>query len=207
MRHVLIDDPQAVAAGGDDEALVDLAERAQIGEHGERHFGRRDGLGRKFAVRVEVARELAGRRRTGRHFERRRAEIQARRGAGGGAQGEFGQAGDAARRRPELRGSAGRAAAPAGSASTRLAHGRLVLDHLAEFGIGQPRGGLRGVAAARAGGENDGAGRLSISRSRMVSRTKSWTNEPWRKRTSVFDGCTLTSTSSASHSRNSSAKG
>ena len=31
MRHVLIDDPQAVAAGGDDEALVNLAEGAQIG--------------------------------------------------------------------------------------------------------------------------------------------------------------------------------
>ncbi len=31
VRHVLIDDPQAVAAGGDDEALVDLAERQQIG--------------------------------------------------------------------------------------------------------------------------------------------------------------------------------
>ena len=30
MRHVLVDDPQPVASGGDDEALVDLAERAQI---------------------------------------------------------------------------------------------------------------------------------------------------------------------------------
>src|SRR5580700_11287528 len=54
---------------------------------------------------------------------------------------------------------------------------------------------------------NDGAGRLSIKRSRSESRTKSCTNVPWRKRTSVFDGCTLTSTSSASHSRNSSANG
>ena len=28
--HVLVDDPQAIAPGGDDEALVDLPERAQI---------------------------------------------------------------------------------------------------------------------------------------------------------------------------------
>ena len=32
MSHVLIDDPQAIASGGDDEALVNLAERTQIGE-------------------------------------------------------------------------------------------------------------------------------------------------------------------------------
>ena len=72
---------------------------------------------------------------------------------------------------------------------------RLVFDHLAEFGIGQRRGGLRAPRSARAA-ENAGAGRLSISRSRSVSRTKSCTNVPCRKRTSVFEGCTLTSTSS-----------
>jgi hypothetical protein len=40
---------------------------------------------------VEAARKFAGRRRAGRHFERRRAEIEARRGSGGGAQGELGK--------------------------------------------------------------------------------------------------------------------
>ena len=45
--HVLVDDPQAVAAGGDDEALVDLAQRAQVREHRERHFRRRDGVRRE----------------------------------------------------------------------------------------------------------------------------------------------------------------
>ena len=33
--HVLVDDPQAVAPGGDDEALVNLAERPQIGQRGQ----------------------------------------------------------------------------------------------------------------------------------------------------------------------------
>src|ERR1035437_5785636 len=71
---------------------------------------------------------------------------------------------------------------------------------------GSPTAGCAG-GAGKAAGENVFDGRLSISRSRMVSRTKSWTKVPWRKRTSVFEGCTLTSTSSASHSRNSSANG
>ena len=31
VRHVLVDDPQSVASGGDDEAVVDLAQRAQVG--------------------------------------------------------------------------------------------------------------------------------------------------------------------------------
>ena len=51
------------------------------------------------------------------------------------------------------------------------------------------------------------AGRDAISRSRIESRTKSCTTVPCRNRTSVFDGCTLTSTSSQSQSRNSSANG
>ena len=87
VRHVLVDDPQAVAAGGDDEALVDLAERAQVREHRKRHLGRRDGLGRKLAMRVQAAQQLAGRRRAGRHFERR-ARVKSRRGAGAAAERE-----------------------------------------------------------------------------------------------------------------------
>ena len=58
VRHVLVDDPQPVAARGDDEALVDLAQRAQVGQRRERHLGRRDGLRRKFAVRVQVPRSV-----------------------------------------------------------------------------------------------------------------------------------------------------
>ena len=38
VRHVLVDNPQAVAAGGEDEAFVDLAERPQIGERCQSEF-------------------------------------------------------------------------------------------------------------------------------------------------------------------------
>jgi len=88
VSDVLVDDPESVAAGGDDETLVDLAERAEIGEHRERNFGRGNGIGGEFAVSVEVAREFAGGRRTGGDFEGRRAEIQARRGSRRGAESE-----------------------------------------------------------------------------------------------------------------------
>ncbi len=127
----------------------------------------------------------------GRDFERRRAEIQARRGPGGGPQGEFAAAPAPAR----LRASARLTAAGASFSIIWLN---------SEYGSR-----AAGCAAAEGctAGENAGAGRLSISRSRMVSRTKSCTNDPCRKRTSVFDGCTFTSTSPGSHSRNSSAKG
>ena len=36
MRHVLIDDPEPVAAGGDDETVVNLANGPKIRENGER---------------------------------------------------------------------------------------------------------------------------------------------------------------------------
>ncbi len=35
VRHVLIDDPQAIAPGRDDEAVVNLAERPKIGKRGQ----------------------------------------------------------------------------------------------------------------------------------------------------------------------------
>ena len=57
VRHVLVDDPQAVAAGGDDEALVDLPERAQVARAPTASVsGGGHGLGRELAVRVQVAR-------------------------------------------------------------------------------------------------------------------------------------------------------
>ena len=33
--HVLVDDPQAIASGGHDEAVMNLAERAQFGQRGQ----------------------------------------------------------------------------------------------------------------------------------------------------------------------------
>jgi hypothetical protein len=78
-------------------------------------------------------------------------------------------------------------------------------------GGGGVRGGGGGAGGGGGGAGGAGgprpAGRLSMRAPRMASRTKSWTKELWRKRTSVFEGWTLTSTSSASQSRKSSAKG
>ena len=41
VRHVLVDDPEAVASGGDDEAVVNLAQRPQVGKDRQalRSFG------------------------------------------------------------------------------------------------------------------------------------------------------------------------
>ena len=36
VSDVLVDDPEAIAAGGDDETVVELAERAELGKRGER---------------------------------------------------------------------------------------------------------------------------------------------------------------------------
>ena len=73
--------------------------------------------------------------------------------------------------------------------------------------------GSGGVSATRAEGEmwislaKAGAGRAAISAERTESRTKSCTKLCWRKRTSVLEGCTLTSTSVQGISRNSSTTG
>ena len=108
--------------------LVNLAQRAQIGKRRERRLRRRNRTGRKFAMRIEAPRELARRRRPRRHVDGRRAEIEPRRRAGRRAQREL-------RKRFWKRWR------------HRLQHARarrrLVLDHLAEFGIRQFRGRLR----------------------------------------------------------------
>src|SRR5262249_28421542 len=88
MSDVLVDDPEPVASRRDDETLVNLPERRQFGKRGERTLWSRDGIGRKLAVRVETARELARGRRTRRDLERRRAKVETRRGSGGGPQSE-----------------------------------------------------------------------------------------------------------------------
>ena len=54
---------------------------------------------------------------------------------------------------------------------------------------------------------NDGTGRDFISTARTESRMKSCSIDDCRKRTSVFDGCTFTSTSVDGISRNSSTTG
>ena len=46
---------------------------------------------------------------------------------------------------------------------------------------------------------NDGTGRDFISTARTESRMKSCSTDDCRKRTSVFEGCTLTSTSVERH--------
>src|SRR5215471_6071985 len=53
---MLVDDPQAVPAGGDDEALVDLSERAQVGEGRKRGGERGQCSGREFTMGVGNAR-------------------------------------------------------------------------------------------------------------------------------------------------------
>ena len=57
-----------------------------------------------------------------------------------------------------------------------------------------PAPAVCGAAAARAA--KLAIGRALISAWRIASRVKSWTNCERRKRTSIFAGCTLTSTSS-----------
>src|SRR5205807_4593468 len=54
VRHVLIDDPKPVAGGGDDEAVVNLAERAQVREDRKALRSIQDSLhsGRQRAMRV-----------------------------------------------------------------------------------------------------------------------------------------------------------
>ena len=52
---VLVDDPQAVAAGGQDEAFVELAEGAEVGERVQRLDGIQDDAFRKAAVGVGYA--------------------------------------------------------------------------------------------------------------------------------------------------------
>src|SRR6266849_10207155 len=54
---------------------------------------------------------------------------------------------------------------------------------------------------------NWGTGRAFISAARIESRTKSCMTLCWRKRTSVFEGCTLQSTSPLGNSRNNSTTG
>src|SRR5437764_12196272 len=91
MRHVLIDNPKAVTASGDDEALVDLSQRAQVRKRGKGKLRRRNRIGGKYTVRVEIAMQLAGGRRTGGHLDWRRAEVQARQRGGRGPECELGQ--------------------------------------------------------------------------------------------------------------------
>jgi hypothetical protein len=67
--------------------------------------------------------------------------------------------------------------------------------------------GMLAAACGCAGSGIAETGFDSTKVSRIASRTKSCTRLCWRKRTSVFEGWTFTSTSSAGHSRNSSAKG
>ena len=96
-------------------------------------------------------------------------------------------------RRARPRGSAGRP--HAGSSALGSAASFSIIWLNSEYG--SARGGLRRRRHRGPRARTPAPDALSISRSRIVSRTKSCTNEPCRKRTSVFDGCTFTSTSSA----------
>ncbi len=85
MRDVLVDDPQPVASGRDDEAVVNLAKRAKIGERGEAL--------RSFRDRAAIVRHACPARRTG---ESARNRTRLRRG--GRVQREDGKVLDALRR-------------------------------------------------------------------------------------------------------------
>ena len=52
VRHVLVDDPQPVASRGDDEAVVDLAQRPQIGERVQTFGIERLGVGEQRPMSV-----------------------------------------------------------------------------------------------------------------------------------------------------------
>ena len=193
MRHVLIDDPQSMRPAAIMK-LVDLSQRAQIAQRVSDISGAGiASAGTRHAYRggARVCPRAAGRAPP----DRRRAESPAARGRRRGAQ-------------RELRHRGGRAGVFHRGFHQRRFHqagcgGLLVLQHLAEFRVAAAPACAGGAARSRRERRRDG----SPSALLKAVADKIVQERPCRKRTSVFDGCTLTSTSSASHSKNSSANG
>src|SRR5579883_2532314 len=195
MGYVLINDPQSITSSRDDKAVMDLAKRPQIAQRMEA-VGKIQAIGQMIQGSVCIGNPAHG-----------DGKIPFGRGITQRSRGRERSCRNANLRKIVCGRSGERL-----SRFFRFSTNRSRLAVNSENGSSAARCGVWICLGERMGSGDRGAGMLdtgllSISVLRIASRTKSCTAALWRKRTSVFDGCTFTSTSEASQFRNKRAKG